>query len=423
MLALYRAGRQSEALDAYREARQALIEQIGVEPGPELNACRSRSSPRTRASTRRRRSSSCRMQLEGGSPLLAGRERELGWLRKRWEEASEGQVVFVLVWGPAGIGKTRLVAELAAEVHGDGAAVLYTGGGEARRGRPGDRRRGRHRPPTDAAGARLRRRRPLERARGRRGAGPRARGPLARDLRPSSRRAGSARLRRPAWKRRRPAPATRSAVRGRDRRDRGALRPRRGCHDAASGADRGERRGAASHPPGGRRVGAGRCGRAARGHCRPGHGRAARSSHDPGRARRRRRRSADGPRANRVYAVDELAEASAPEVCPFRGLAPFDAAHAEYFFGRERLVAELVARLVGSTLLAVVGPSGSGKSSAVRAGLLPALADGVVPGSESWRRAVMRPGERPLAELSRALARAVPEAGAEDAAPVDRRRP
>ena len=119
----------------------------------------------------------------------------------------------------------------------------------------------------------------------------------------------------------------------------------------------------------------------------------------------------------RLYAVEEPPDPSEPAVCPFRGLAPFDAAHAEYFFGRERLVAELVARLVGSTLLAVVGPSGSGKSSAVRAGLLPALADGVVPGSESWRRAVMRPGERPLAELSRALARAVPEAGGEDAAP------
>ena len=119
----------------------------------------------------------------------------------------------------------------------------------------------------------------------------------------------------------------------------------------------------------------------------------------------------------RLYAVDEPLDPSEPLVCPFRGLAPFDAAHAEYFFGRERLVAELVARLVGSTLLAVVGPSGSGKSSAVRAGLLPALADGVVPGSESWRRAVMRPGEHPLAELSRALARAVPEAGREDSAP------
>ncbi len=88
-----------------------------------------------------------------------------------------------------------------------------------------------------------------------------------------------------------------------------------------------------------------------------------------------------------------------PAVCPFLGLATFDAAHAEYFFGRERLVAELVARLVGSPLLAVVGPSGSGKSSAIRAGLLPALADGVLPGSEAWRRRLMRPGAHPMEAL------------------------
>ena len=98
--------------------------------------------------------------------------------------------------------------------------------------------------------------------------------------------------------------------------------------------------------------------------------------------------------------VAEPPDPSAPEVCPFRGLAPFDAAHAEYFFGRERLVADLVARLVGSTLIAVVGPSGSGKSSVIRAGLLPSLADGVLPGSERWRQVVMRPGEHPLAELA-----------------------
>ncbi len=85
------------------------------------------------------------------------------------------------------------------------------------------------------------------------------------------------------------------------------------------------------------------------------------------------------------------------------GLAPFDAAHAEYFFGRERLVAGLVARLVGSPLLAVIGPSGSGKSSAVRAGLVPALAEGALPGSERWRQVLMRPGAHPLAELERAL--------------------
>jgi WD40 repeat protein len=92
-----------------------------------------------------------------------------------------------------------------------------------------------------------------------------------------------------------------------------------------------------------------------------------------------------------------------PAACPFPGLATFDAAHAEYFFGRERLVAELVARMVGAPLLAVVGPSGSGKSSAVRAGLLPALASGVLPGSEGWTQAVMRPGAHPGAELERML--------------------
>ena len=141
---------------------------------------------------------------------------------------------------------------------------------------------------------------------------------------------------------------------------------------------------------------------------------------DGGRARRpaeRPRRSwqeasptsrspASGPS---LYVVAEPPDPAAPEVCPFRGLAPFDAAHAEYFFGRERLVADLVARLVGSTLIAVVGPSGSGKSSVLRAGLLPALADGVLPGSERWRQVVMRPGEHPLAELGRALARVAPD--------------
>ena len=57
--------------------------------------------------------------------------------------------------------------------------------------------------------------------------------------------------------------------------------------------------------------------------------------------------------------------------CPFKGLAPFERADAEFFFGRERSVGELMARLADSALLAVVGPSGSGKSSLLRAGLCP----------------------------------------------------
>ncbi len=94
---------------------------------------------------------------------------------------------------------------------------------------------------------------------------------------------------------------------------------------------------------------------------------------------------------------------------PFKGLASFDVPDARYFFGRERLVAEMVARLAGSSFLAVVGPSGSGKSSAVRAGLLPTLAAGALPGSEGWIRAILRPGEHPERELDRVVFAALPE--------------
>ena len=107
-------------------------------------------------------------------------------------------------------------------------------------------------------------------------------------------------------------------------------------------------------------------------------------------------------------------------ICPFKGLASFEPVDADYFFGRERLVAELVARLVGTGFLGIVGPSGSGKSSVLCAGLLPALAGGVLPGSEGWRRLLLRPGERPLDELRRVLVSGAkdPLAEALDALPL-----
>jgi class 3 adenylate cyclase/WD40 repeat protein len=82
----------------------------------------------------------------------------------------------------------------------------------------------------------------------------------------------------------------------------------------------------------------------------------------------------------------------APVECPYKGLVAFQPSDADDFFGRDLLVAELVARLVSSRFLAVVGPSGSGKSSAVRAGLLPALAKGAVPPSDRWVPVVCTPG-------------------------------
>ena len=86
-------------------------------------------------------------------------------------------------------------------------------------------------------------------------------------------------------------------------------------------------------------------------------------------------------------------------VCPFKGLAAFTTGDAAYFFGRERLVDEVVARLVDHPFVGLVGSSGSGKSSLLQAGVLAALAAGALPGSSAWRRALVRPGPHPLAAL------------------------
>ena len=94
----------------------------------------------------------------------------------------------------------------------------------------------------------------------------------------------------------------------------------------------------------------------------------------------------------------------APEglVCPFKGLSSFDTGDAEYFCGRDRVVSELVARAAESTLVGILGPSGIGKSSLLRAGLLPALTRGALPGSSGWRQVLLRPGSHPCEELDRA---------------------
>jgi len=95
--------------------------------------------------------------------------------------------------------------------------------------------------------------------------------------------------------------------------------------------------------------------------------------------------------------------------CPYRGLLPFRESDADVFYGRERLTAELAAKLAaraaGSGLVVVTGASGSGKSSLLRAGLLPILAQGQqIPGSDRWLRIVMTPTKDPLAELATCLA-------------------
>ena len=90
---------------------------------------------------------------------------------------------------------------------------------------------------------------------------------------------------------------------------------------------------------------------------------------------------------------------------PYPGLRPFRDDESDIFFGRERQTDQLLARLAHNRFLAVIGPSGCGKSSLVKAGMLPALRAGFMAEVGSrWRICELRPGDRPLGQLARALA-------------------
>lgn len=89
------------------------------------------------------------------------------------------------------------------------------------------------------------------------------------------------------------------------------------------------------------------------------------------------------------------------DTCPYRGLEFFDEAHAEYFFGREELTDRLLDKLRQGQFVAVVGASGSGKSSLVRAGLIWELRRGYkFSGSDRWPIKLLTPGEHPMRSLA-----------------------
>ena len=396
MLALYRCGRQAEALEAYGEARRVLVAEIGVEPGPELRRLQEAILRQDASLEPELLVSDLPRELDAAAaPPLEGRRAELGWLRERWEQARTGAGVLVTVHGEHGIGKSRLAAELAGETHAAGAAVVYAAGTGPTDGVLGALVRAREatRPTlvviddADRAG---------DDARAGLAATPRAVGDV---------------------------PVLVLVLSGED--DSGALArlppdgslllqpldveavhaiaasyapgrvdeevPAEWLLDASGGvplrvhelASQWARREAA------RRVGA------------------VAEQTAAGRAELRTMEDELAVGVVDLQAAGEhlalVTDDETPVVCPFKGLASFDVADAPYFFGREQLVAELVARSVGAPLLGVVGPSGSGKSSVVRAGLLPALAGGVLPDSERWTQVLVRPGEHPLRELRDAV--------------------
>jgi WD40 repeat protein/energy-coupling factor transporter ATP-binding protein EcfA2 len=95
-------------------------------------------------------------------------------------------------------------------------------------------------------------------------------------------------------------------------------------------------------------------------------------------------------------------------ICPYRGLEPFREEDAAFFCGRDDAIRDLVARVQEHSFVAVVGPSGSGKSSLVLAGLLPALRK--QDRTAMWDVVTLRPGESPLGALAKAFG--VPPDGA-----------
>ena len=102
-------------------------------------------------------------------------------------------------------------------------------------------------------------------------------------------------------------------------------------------------------------------------------------------------------------------------ICPYMGLEAFNEASAEYFYGREALVQKLLNHVNHQSSLAVVGASGSGKSSVVQAGLIASLRQGKqIPSSDRWWLGCFRPGKQPVRALARLLSdSSSPEPGTE----------
>ncbi|MFC6422050.1 BTAD domain-containing putative transcriptional regulator [Ornithinimicrobium tianjinense] len=357
MLAHYRGGRQAQALETYDRARAHLAEELGVDPGAGLREMQARILAQDPGLDLADRRHGVPEPLRAHGRMV-GRGEELQVLRDAWARSLAGAAVTVLVRGPAGAGATRLAAALAEEADRDGAVVLL--GGEA--SAPGSGRwlrvvDGASPEPATSRGMLLLLTGP--------GSVPPPGVPVV-DLSPL----GPEQVREIVADYVPPSAVEEVAeeiLAG------GPAWPGR-VHDEAARLARAlaSRQLVVAVDTAGR------------------------SSAALSRARAEVADSIQTLGQQPVRATGDT-----DDRCPWRGLVAYDVEDAEWFSGREHLVAEVLARLTSTRLLALVGASGSGKSSALRAGVLASVASDVLPGSAGWRRVLMRPGRHPLRELAR----------------------
>jgi DNA-binding SARP family transcriptional activator/WD40 repeat protein len=432
MLALYRAGRQAEALRAYQRARGVLADELGIEPGHALRelegAILEQDDARLRAGAGRDRPVvAVPVALDVATSALFGRDDEARHLEAVWEGSCRGEGSLVSVVGPEGIGKTRLVAQLAVRAHADGAVIGY--------GRCDDAHRS-ARSVFDqllrSAGSSL--------MRAQAGALPgdtlgtsigsclaawAADVPVLVVLDDLHDAAGEvlevlsevvaaianacvllvAIFRSEAGDARRTWSDQHVALAGIDRGAVGSICALYGDDWTRDEVDRlyRETHGIplAVHEEASALV-------------RSAASRRVQEAAEQATLAGFRLSTSEQAVSDEVRGIQRVVDQRRRQLatrgvdtdvaaCPYRGLLRFEAEDAAWFFGRDKLVADLAAHLVTRSVIALVGASGSGKSSVLRAGLLPALAAGVLPGSAAWRVVLTQPGATPNADLCRLL--------------------
>ena len=405
MRALYAGGRQQEALVAFQRARRVLAESFGLEPGPELRATERRvldQDPKLAIV----RVSDIPAPLRTGTDELVGRAIERAWLIEAWETARSGRGQLRIVLGPPESGRTRLAAHIAAIAAGDHAAVLYARGADDVAARwSGDNDRPAPAVAVDAVAERSRHQPVLL---------------VVDDVEWAS--AATMEMLAVLAVAVEELPVLLLVVAdpaggGPAVEALGHLDPSAGCtHTLAPIDDDDIARlvaadGIHDHPAMAAivSVAGGRPGVARRES-------AAWAERDAGDRLNRASATSAGALAIADDARDSVVEEVARLVQartrrnrltsvawlgrqPYRGLVAYGSADTEMFVGRERLVAELAARVLDRRLVIVTGASGSGKSSLVRAGLIPLVQGGRLPGGGPWRVNVAVPGDSPLRVL------------------------